>query len=259
MKKIMLGLLLAINSLQILASTTPNNIAREDKKYVLDEQGNPSPALLQLLSVSGIKHDGSLASMVKETQATWLRKDGIERWDIVDSNDLDRDLFFTLFNQLGIVEQIRPQNKNYEYALWFGSAYPNAENRLDDLVDLWNQGVRFKTLAVLTGARPLTQAEIDAVATKYQLTQDAYPKTEADMIQLVLGKTQISDDMKKVPVTFINVPMQKNAKGDLVRPTTADTVNFWLANKPTPGNCIAISNQPYVDYQKKCSANIITK
>ena len=55
------------------------------KEKLVDQSGNPSKQLLQLLSVLEIKHDGSLQSIVDATQKDWLqaiRPGNKERWEI---------------------------------------------------------------------------------------------------------------------------------------------------------------------------------
>jgi hypothetical protein len=70
------------------------------------------------------------------------------------------------------------------------------------------------------------------------------------MIQFLYDHSHMTDAMKKIPVQLISAPMISEESGILRRPLTADTLSAWLATNPTPGTCLAISNQPYVAYQQ---------
>ena len=50
--------------------------------YFINNQNKPSPELLELLSLLNVAHDGTLESIVKETQKNWLRSPGKERWKV---------------------------------------------------------------------------------------------------------------------------------------------------------------------------------
>ncbi|MBP6870263.1 hypothetical protein KBC04_05245 [Candidatus Babeliales bacterium] len=56
------------------------------EQVVLNQQGRPCFALLQLLTLTGIEHDSSLESIVHATQKNWLRKPGSERWEMDAKN-----------------------------------------------------------------------------------------------------------------------------------------------------------------------------
>jgi hypothetical protein len=59
--------------------------------------------------------------------------------------------------------------------------------------------------------------------------------------------------MESIPVVFTNAPAQPGAK----RATTRDTIREWLSEKPIPGKCLAISNQPYVEYQQAVTVRLL--
>ena len=69
------------------------------------------------------------------------------------------------------------------------------------------------------------------------------------MIKLIFEQTDLPEAFRKIPVEFINTPVQATKDGGTRRPNTADTVSAWLATGPMPGSCLAVSNQPYNLYQ----------
>ena len=244
----------------VIYSLDQNRVNQNIKTDLINEQGRPVKALLKLLAVTGIHHDESLGSIVRETQAAWIRKPGTERWDMIDTQQDSRDKYFDLFNQLHLIEEIKPQYKKYDYVLLMGCAYPLLEKRIQYLIDLWQAGIMFERVVILTGARPLTDAEKKLFIEEYKITESNFvPQTEADIMNLVYQKIQKPLDMQKVSYMLIDVPMKKGENGLLARPTTGDTVDLWLQSKPAPGSCLVISNQPYVQYQDSVVKTLLPK
>ena len=59
-----------------------------------DIEGRPADYVLELLEITGIDHERTAESIVKSTQAQWIRKPGVERWELDDTN---LDCHFELF------------------------------------------------------------------------------------------------------------------------------------------------------------------
>lgn len=226
-----------------------STIMHTQHESVLDADGNPSKSLLWLLAWTNVEHDGSLASIVQATQAAWIRKAGTERWDIADKDYEHAMWIERQFEKLNLIEEIKPSQKKYDYLLWMGAAYPRVQDRLSYAIQLWQEGVRFDEIVLLSGARPLTDAEQQALITHFNLTVDQAPVTEVDAMRLVYQRTTMPAEMQAVPLIVIDVPMEVAQNGAVMRPTTGDTVNAWMQLQPQPGNCLVISNQPYVGYQ----------
>lgn len=136
----------------------------------------------------------------------------------------------------------------------------SVRKRLAFLVREWNRGVRFDHIIMLAGQRPL-DAELESLSVLYDRKNKELPirqswhepqlppKTETEMMRMIFEQAQLPEALAKVQFRVIDTPMQKRADGSVCRPTTGDTVNAWLAQNPEPGNCLVISNQPYVAYQ----------
>lgn len=229
------------------------------QQNLVDEQGHPSVALLELLSLTNIEHDGSLVSIVEKTQkpeAEWMRKEGSERWDIADSNVENKDQFFALFDQLNLVDVINPTQQQYDYVLLMGATYFRMKTRLQHAINLFNQGVRFDAIVLLAGARPLTDVEKADLSEDLQ-DGDAMPTTETEAVKFLYDHAEMPADMRAISMILIDSPMKVTNTGTLTRPTTGDTVDLWMASHPTPGSCLVISNQPYVGYQDSVTKTLL--
>lgn len=247
--------------LQAMYQGYDNSAKQEFKVCLVNEQGHPTNVLLQLLSLTDIEHDGSLASIVQATQKAdtgWMRKEGCERWDIVDTNVENQNDFFDLFHKLHLIDEIAPQQQQYDYVLLMGAAYDRIASRLQYAIQLCKQGVRFDKVVILSGARPLTDAEITALQRDYNFKDSAaVPATEAELMQFVYDTIKKPENMDHIPVVLINAPMKITKNGALARPTTGDTVIEWMKLNPVVGSCLVISNQPYVGYQDSVAKTLL--
>ncbi|HZW60965.1 MAG TPA: hypothetical protein VFF04_01955 [Candidatus Babeliales bacterium] len=231
-----------------------------DYLYTKDRQ--PSAALLELLNILSVSHDGSFDSIVAETQKAWLRKPGTERWHLEEICTNNRDVIMALFDQLGCIQKVEPSKQEYDYGIILGATVFRVRTRLTYLLDLWQQGIRFKTLVFLGGQRPLdAQVEpadllINSAAHGYRYANDSWqftgtvPSTEYEMMKIVFEQTKFpAGFLENVDIVFVNAPMQQQPDGSLRRPTTVDIINEWLNHTPKAGTCLFVSNQPYVGFQ----------
>lgn len=227
--------------------------------YAVTSEGKPTSALLSLLSALSITHDGTLESIVAATQKEqpggFLRARGKERWELESFFEKKKEIILDHANQLHLIEAVQPLKKQYEYAVILGATINSVRNRIGFLIDLWQSGVRWKKLIIFAGNRPLdptleSKEQLINATNGYttfkkdwQLTTD--PKIETDMARMVLDQSLLPNEWKQIPVEIINCPMNKDGS----RPTTFDTIQFWLSTKPEHGSILAISNQPYIGYQ----------
>ncbi len=233
--------------------------------YIFNSKGNPSTELLDLLDATNIQHDGTLAGIVKATQyrqdkGGWLRIPGKERWEVKEIFPEKRAQLMTIFDKLGMTQEIEPTRNYYDYAFILGATVHRIRSRLKYLIDLWKKGVRFGGIAVLVGQRPLDSGLespkilLDKNNTMlpfkhdWQLTGDL-PTTETGAAKLVFDQSVLPTTWNDLAITFIDTPMQQTLSGKLRRPNTQDAVLNWLKTDPKLGSILAISNQPYVHYQ----------
>ncbi len=256
LKKYMVLLLLVVS---YMITHTRDNAPLPMTRYILNDAGSPQPALVELLQELGIKHDGTLASIVPITQQLWLRKPGTERWHMEEKYANKRTRILELFDRLGCIQEIKPANESYTHAVMLGATMHSMRDRFAYIIKCWNSGVRFDELVFLVSERPLDrqqEATLDPsnhptlpYKTDWQDVTHEWPATEHDAMQLIYNQTALPEKLASVPATFINTPMQKADHGKLQRANTADTIHAWLATNPKPGACLVVSDQPYVGYQ----------
>lgn len=228
---------------------------KEKSVEVVDCKKRVSSDVLKLLELTGVQHDGTLDDTVKQTQDQWLRKPGQERWDIEKYTIQNEQELWTVFSKLGLCDAAKPQYQEYEHALILGALFKRIADRMQYLVDLWKQGTRFKSIVMLGGARPVVEAQGENLESylawlgQESLDQNL-PETETDVLKFVYDHIDMPEEMKALPVVFVDVPMLQNSSGSLRRPTTGDTIEWWLKTDPTPGRCLFVSSQPYVGYQQ---------
>jgi len=240
------------------ASMVKNN---KLSRAIVDEANNPTKALLQLLKIMNIEHDGTLRTIVKETQKKWLRPAGQERWEEQNYFIYTNDTLSSLFEELYLTQEIKPLKQQYTYAVLLGGSISDIRNRLSYLIRLWKDGIRFETIIVFTGKRPLDQ-NIDSLELLLHNThatlpfkQDwqvngQLPYTETEMIKFIFNQIKTPKAWNAIPIVFVDTPMQKTENGNVRRPNTQDTINEWLTvYHPEPGSILALSHQPFIGYQ----------
>jgi len=232
--------------------------------YILGSDGNPSLGLLDLLSATDIQHDGTLAGIVKATQFSqdeggWLRTQGKERWEVKEVFSEKREQLMAMFGKLGVIQEKEPVSMCYDYAVIFGAIVHRVRSRLQHLVELWKKGVRFGSIVVLTGQRPLDpnlespkellnkNNTMFPFKHEWQLTGNL-PTTETGMAKLVFEQSPLPVEWDNFSILFIDTPMQQTLSDKLRRPSAQDTITNWFKTNPRPGSILAISNQPYVNY-----------
>lgn len=242
-----------------------NNLVYEDH--------TPKPALVEALTLTNITHDNTLKDIVAKIQFTqdrggWLRPISKERWETDEIIADKRDLLLPIFDHLGILQEVTPSRNYYDYALLLGATVDPVRARLQYLATLWKSGIRFGSIIILTGQRTLNpklespERLLDKENGLLPFKEGWHftsriPTTETEMIQLVLEQSELPKEWDDLPIIIIDTPMQQTADDTWQRPNTHDTVKTWLHTNPTPGNILAISNQPYVGYQNAVLQNLI--
>jgi hypothetical protein len=189
-------------------------------------------ALRQLANVLGVTPEEDL---VTATQVKWLRRPTQERWEM-DLLSLEQDeqvLAWAAAHNL--LAPWVPTQSSYDKALILGATVPHMQIRLHYLEQLWHSGVRFQEVVWLTGQRPLDpQADgfLDCCS------------SESEAAHLLWDKEPLPDEMRALPVTFVEVPMKSEGR----RPNTQDTIVAW-ANTVDPCRALFISEQPFCGYQ----------
>lgn len=223
---------------------------------LLQEDGRPSPYLKQLLQATAIDDSAPLDAIVAQTQSTWLRPQGSERWNFPLSGGWQLDPKSIENSPLAC--EWPPSQSHYRYALVLGATVSSVRVRLATLVSAWQRGCRFESIVFLTSGRPLN-SEIegpDVLLLVDPLLPDdpdwsfpnSLPSTESAMMLFLFQRAHLPRELKELRLSIVDVPMRQ-VEGAPVRPNTRDTIVAWLATSPAAGSCLAFSSQPFAGYQ----------
>ena len=124
----------------------------------------------------------------------WLRKSGQERWEIAELSSNQRLLVFNWAKEQGLFDPWKPLCASYDKALIFGATTPRMKMRLDNLKQLWEEGIRFKEIVWLTGDRPL-DPQVDHLLERC--------KNESEAAQILWEETDLPEEMGRLPVLFV--------------------------------------------------------
>jgi hypothetical protein len=200
---------------------------------LIDKDQSVSESLAKLLKHFSIDAHKPLQEIVRITQPFWLQKKR-------EQNTQDKTLLDTklraLFTNMGMVNAIYPVHKNYDYILLLGSDEPDMKARIAFLNEQIKKGISASRFIVLTSDRPLYDYE------KSQTNAG----TEQQMIQELIAQLNPEHWHQ---LEYCQANGKTNADGFHQRATTEDTIKTWLATKPSPGNCLVISQQPYIGRQ----------
>src|ERR1700722_10221068 len=126
----------------------------ERKTFLVGKQGEPKPALTELLTLLHERSESTLPSIVKTTQENWFQR-GKERWQFEERYTDKKEAAWPLLTRLGCIEKVGATKMQYDYLLLLGGYPSRMQDRIQFLIQEWNRGVRFKQLVMLTGERPL--------------------------------------------------------------------------------------------------------
>lgn len=159
----------------------------------------------------------------------------------------------------GFLNETKPAAMSYTYAAWPGGLVFRAAVRLNDLVNAWNNGVRWEQTIVFGGKRPLQPdkenyeqcCKVLGVDVQDEAARNSWerinPQTELDMMRWVWENLPAIVNTGMAEAVFVDAPMKPPTKegGQPVRPSTEDTVQEWLRSNPKPGSVLLSSGAPY--------------
>lgn len=238
----------------------------------------PTERLVKLLQLDGLYDpNDSLQEIVKKTQKAWLQgiqgQNNKERTDFKDSAQQEKisQVVESLVQELGLYNAHTPALRKYKYGCCLGSFLDGIRGNLKELIDQWNEGVRFENLIFFTGERYLRNAagkedDIEKlinpansplrIKNGWKMPKGAAYKTEYDLCKLIWDQTELPEDMRialEDKVTFVNAPAPEGKP----RPGTKDCYNLWLKGSPDPGTMLAASHPLVWTYQQLAGQNIL--
>lgn len=212
-------------------------------KCLYDETGGPSSPLLEVLKVYGVAHEGSWESIVKETQKKWLRQSGKERWEVAEVHSVDH---FDLFTKIHMTKIRCPEYACYDYGVILGATAARVIERIQFLITIWNEGVRFNEIVFLTGDRVLTEEE-------EAYLKGSICKNETEMMRFLYSYLPIPEELRQVKLVIVDTPQNEGK-----RPNTKETFLQWLKSGPKTGCALIISDQPFLGRADTIARNILS-
>ena len=214
---------------------------------LLTKETKPTQQFSNLLKKFKINPTISFDEIINQTQKLWLRQNGKERWETSDKFQNEKSELFPIFESLEMISEVKPKKKHYDHVIFLGCSVHRTIKRINFLIKEWEEGLRFDSLVFLLSDRTLDKKVesidiIETAETEYEATVKIY-----ESIKLPVGFES------KAKIVFINTKSKPGQK----RPTTKDTIEDWLNTSPTPGNCLFISNQPFVTYQDTVARKIL--
>lgn len=247
-------------------------VIEEQVDDIVQKRGLSKDKIDHILNSKTPASDISVKELNDIAQVVFLRPAHTERKDLKPFNakflPYTDHRVFKLFRAIGDIDPVYPKKRKYRYILLNGSTIKNMRQRLHTLVEL----VKTKKLLVtpatevvfLTGERDLFPEEdfeqfMDPSPLKLEPSwkkPSSLPSTEDQAAQWIWHQSQLPCSLRSAKMTFVRA--KKKSERDTVtqeiivkRPTTFDTIETWIkGEKPEPGQCISISSQPYVYYQK---------
>ncbi len=181
----------------------------------------------------------SEADIVAETQKRWLRKAGLELWEVDELSSEERQVVLDWAAKQGMFSPWKPSLDRYDVAVILGATTPRMQLRLEYLKQLWLEGIRFDKVVWLTGDRPL-DPRIDRFIDRCH--------QECEAARLIWQETDLPEDMRHLPALFFAAPMKKEG-AVIKRPSREDTVAAWLQTEPAPCTALFVANQPFCGQQ----------
>lgn len=256
-------------------------------EFLFDAAGAPKAALLRLLDVLSLSHNGGLVSITNAMQPYYQREQRtgrpLERWELAPIHEDRRGVIMPLLRELGLMDEVKPATTMIgprDYGIWLGGPLGAMLARLADLAQLW-QGGYFNNLVFLASQRRLDPVERDAwvelqyvdrtdddqnlltiapdwrrFGRGYRLSPHAGPQTEYDLMGSLWMISALPTLMKEEFTAIFGsvyhnyVWIDTPLKQDYRRPNTGDTILYWLDHYRPSGRCLAVSDQPCVRRQQ---------
>ncbi len=229
---------------------------------IVDETGKPTNELLRLLDETNVKHDGTLAGIIKATQKTqneggWLRGQHKERWETEEIFPEKHGKLLDSFDRLYTIQEQVPHCFYYDYVVILGATIQRMRFRVKHLIDLFEKrGIRFGAIVVLVGQRGLDK-NLESEEILLDKTNSILPfkhnwrwigelpTTETEAAKLIFDQSVLPSEWKNISIVFVDTPTPKGKS----RPNTQDSIECWLKTRPKGGSILAISSQPFINYQ----------
>ncbi len=215
---------------------------------LLNPYGQVSAALARFARRHGLDNIDP-AELSDTMQERWLRKTE-HQYQVPPGPPGEDDL--NLLREMGMVDAVWAPAEEFADAAVFGGTVVAVRKRLRFLA---LQRARFEKVYLLGSGRKLDPAKEgkDVLCNPAELPfrlgwpePAELPETEAGMMRLVFGQSQLPDSWEAVSVCVLRQP----GPGGLRDPNTAETVAAMFANfSPDKGPHLFVSSQPFIQRQ----------
>ncbi len=195
-------------------------------------------------------------------QTNWLRAPGTERYQLSDDAlpVKQRDNIRKALEQLGLYREVPPTKQNgqfttYDCVFLMGALQSRVEKRFDYLLSLWEKGVRFKRLYILSGERKLAGKEIEPMTEYFE--KNHQEANEENMVKHIVTHKKMPFSMQEAlnNGTLEMIYVTSSAKPNAHRSKAFDNFIGWMNLYGAQGEMtrqdktiLIISNQPFVAY-----------
>lgn len=261
---ILFGLAFTIEPFSIQAACIAASDTAIEENQLFNAEGKPTPALKALLTVTGIAVDPAdtvLEVHEKTKAAGWQSKPGKERPDMRlpdDLRDKASDIIVIGEKSLNLQTTVYPKpGMSFDGALYLGAAFTRIVTRIEFYNKLVDMGLLRPDLKmyVLTGDRK-------ASPEKFGESPEAFLKfarAKSENLTLELADAELpTNELEIIKFVFKYIPPKASSVEYIYSPkdpthtraTTDSTMVSFLEKVKDGGTFVAISNQPYVDYQQ---------
>ncbi len=237
------------------------SVVHPDAQGVLRDNAHVHSAAVEIMQLLGCADIPTQVDKFVELLAPkFARKRDQERWEMQDNLEASvKDKVLDKFDELGFLKTVAPRERTYEYIVVFSGTLNSMRRRFAYVKQLWQAGVRAKSVVFLTGDRLLVPFEdLDSLNDRQQTLLpikkswqplEKLPINETALMQELWGQADLPADLAALPCQVVDTPQRTWPDGTVHRPNTGDTLEWWMKSKPVPGRSLFISNQPYVGYQ----------
>ena len=193
--------------------------------------------------------------------ARFARKPGQERWHLKDPDITKnkRDQINKDLAELGFIHAVKPSHTHYQAAVITGGAVPRMILRIEYLISLWQQGIRFDQIILIAGQRPLEDFDNLAYELKHLQSENKVaslqtgpkniPQHEAEAQRLLYQLYNKPAAMTKIPVDAEDTPRRWDPISQIwIRPSTRDTFSQLIKTHKRIDHFLIVTSQPYVLY-----------
>lgn len=215
-----------------------------------DTNGLPTEALLALLELCEVSHDGTLPGIFAATQSAWYQS-GKLRADIQEKHGDKRERAMPIFDQLGLLREVSTQSITCGHAIVLGAKKLAVRKRIASLVHAWRvSGARFSQLVFCGSNRLSDESVLDNRNAELPFTLPSIPRyvespnTEIAMMEAVytLARDLFPWNDSVIPIFKETVVTGRNA-------STHDTLMDWDGVARPSGDVLIASSQPFVSFQ----------